>query len=74
MTQNLNSKFNDASVKFQLYGLEDEIKLLDLCMSNVTKHDIIALTTNLNRLIELTKNRIRNELKLPKLKWSFSLL
>ena len=64
----LNKKFNDASINFQLYGFEDEIDLLNSCQNSIMSNDGEKATNSLNELIELVKYRIRDELKLPKLK------
>ncbi|MBA1421243.1 MAG: hypothetical protein FAF03_10495 [Epsilonproteobacteria bacterium] len=64
----LNKKFNDASINFQLYGFEDEIDLLTSCQDSIMSNNGKKATDALNKLIELVKYRIRDELKLPKLK------
>ena len=64
----LNKKFNDASVNFQLYGLQDEIDLFNSCQDSIMSNDGEKATKTLNKLIELVKYRLRDELKLPKLK------
>ena len=66
--QALVKKFNDASINFQLYGFEDEIDLLNSCQNSIMSNDGKNATNALNELIELVKYRIRDELKLPKLK------
>lgn len=64
----LNKKFNETSINFQLYGFQDEIKLLDTCQNAIMKNNGTEATVALNKLIILIKGRLRNELKLPKLK------
>ena len=64
----LNKKFNEASINFQLYGFQDEIDLLSTCQNAIIKNNGTDATIALNKLIILIKSRLRNELKLPKLK------
>jgi len=64
----LNRKFNEASINFQLYGFQDEIDLLNNCQDAIMKNNGDTATITLNQLIELVKKRLRTELKLPKIK------
>ena len=63
----LTEKINIASVKFQLYGYQDEIDILQNFINSLQNNDQQAFIY-LNQLIELSKEKLRHELKLPKLK------
>ena len=67
MDKELTEKINIAGVKFQLYGYQDEINLLQKFLDSINTGDQQALII-LNELIELSKGRLRKELKLPELK------
>jgi hypothetical protein len=62
----LNDKIINARVNFQLYGYQDESKLFQDFAVALEKHDNKEVTVTVNKLIKLTRARIRNELKLPK--------
>jgi len=64
----LNKKFDHAHINFQLYGFEDEIDLSFSCRESIMFNNEKKALDALNKLIELVKYRIRDELKLPKLK------
>jgi hypothetical protein len=61
----LNEKIIDSRIKFQLYGLKDEIDLFNLFVNSIEKADTQLATKNINELIKLIRNRIRKELNLP---------
>ncbi|NOQ31648.1 MAG: hypothetical protein GQ570_11055 [Helicobacteraceae bacterium] len=61
----LNDKIMNARVNFQLYGYRDEIILFQDFVNAIEKPDINKVTITVNKLIKLTRDRIRNELKLP---------
>ncbi len=63
----LNDKIKDAHVNFQLYGYENEIRLFDEFVSALKNQDPILATETINKLINIARNGIREELKLPKL-------
>ena len=62
----LNDKIINARVNFQLYGYQDESKLFQDFVMALEKSDNEEVTVTVNKLIKLTRARIRNELKLPK--------
>lgn len=62
----LNDKIISARVNFQLYGYEDETKLFQDFVVAIEKPDNNEATIAINKLIKLTRARIRDELKLPK--------
>lgn len=62
----LNDKMINARVNFQLYGYQDESKLFQDFVVAVEKSDNKEVTVTVNKLIKLTRARIRDELKLPK--------
>ena len=66
--QNLNDKIIKARVNFQLYGLLDEIDLFNEFVLAIEKQDTKEATITINKLIDLVRGRLRNELKLPSLK------
>jgi len=61
----LNEKISDSRIKFQLYGLKDEIDLFHQFVISIEKADTLLATKNINELIKLIRNRIRDELDLP---------
>lgn len=62
----LNDKIISARVNFQLYGYQDETKLFQDFVVAIEKLDNDEATIAINKLIKLTRARIRVELKLPK--------
>ena len=62
----LNDKIINARVNFQLYGYQDESKLFQDFVVALEKSDNEEVTVTVNKLIKLTRARIRDELKLPK--------
>ena len=67
LDKQLTEKINIASVKFQLYGYQDEIDILQNFLNSLQNNDQQAFIY-LNQLIELSKEKLRHELKLPKIK------
>jgi len=61
----LNDKIINARVNFQLYGYQDEVELFQKFVIAIEKPDVNEATITVNKLIKLTRARIRNELKLP---------
>ncbi|MCT7610304.1 hypothetical protein N5U14_05555 [Aliarcobacter butzleri] len=61
----LNEKIIESRIKFQLYGLKDEIDLFHLFVNSIEKADTQVATKNINELIKLIRLRIRDELNLP---------
>ena len=64
----LNDKIINARVNFQLYGLQDELDLFNEFVLTIEKQDTKEATITINKLIDLVRGRLRNELKLPSLK------
>lgn len=62
----LNDKIMNARVNFQLYGYQDESELFQDFVNALEKSDNKNTTAIVNKLIKLTRARIRDELKLPK--------
>jgi len=62
----LNDKIVSARVNFQLYGYQDEIDLFQDFVIALENSDNNEVTTTVNKLIKITRGRIRGELKLPK--------
>lgn len=62
----LNDKIMNARVNFQLYGYQDESELFQNFVDALEKSDNKNTTAIVNKLIKLTRARIRDELKLPK--------
>jgi len=62
----LNDKIMKARVNFQLYGYQDESELFQDFVDVLEKSDNKNTTAIVNKLIKLTRSRIRDELKLPK--------
>ena len=62
----LNDKIMNARVNFQLYGYQDESELFQDFVNALEKSDNKHTTAIVNKLIKLTRARIRDELKLPK--------
>jgi hypothetical protein len=60
----LNEKFVKARVNFQLYGYMDEIDLIDDLCNAIDKRDIPNAEIALNSIINLVRNRIRDEINL----------
>jgi|GEM_PF-4263397 len=65
MTKKLNDKIIQARVNFQLYSYEDEMSLFNQFVEAIEKADTNEATKTINKLIMLTRSRIRSELKLP---------
>jgi len=63
--ESLNDKIINARVNFQLYGYQDESKLFQDFVIAIEKPDVNEATIAVNKLIKLTRARIRDELKLP---------
>lgn len=63
--ESLNDKIVNARVNFQLYGYQDESKLFQDFVIAIEKPDVNEVTIAVNKLIKLTRARIRDELKLP---------
>jgi hypothetical protein len=61
----LNDKLMNARVNFQLYGYQDEAQLFQNFVTALEKADTNEATIVINKLMQLTRSRIRNELKLP---------
>lgn len=61
----LSEKIVDSRMKFQLYGLKDEINLFNQFVNSIEKADTESATKNINKLIKLIRLRIRAELDLP---------
>jgi len=55
-------QLEDARSKFQLYGLEDEIKHMESFINAVQDSNLAAANTALNQLVPLVRQRIRSEL------------
>jgi hypothetical protein len=63
--KSLKDKIINARVNFQLYGYQDESKLFQDFVHAIEKPDVNEATITVNKLIKLTRARIRDELKLP---------
>ena len=63
----LSDKIRVARVNFQLYGYQDEIALLNKFISAIESQDTNNATIIINKLINLVRTRLRDELKLPPL-------
>ena len=61
----LNDKIVQARINFQLYSYEDEMSLFNQFVEAIEKADTNETTKTINKLIMLTRSRIRSELKLP---------
>jgi len=59
---------NVASINFQLYGYQDEIDILSKFLDAIDKRNTKDILKYNNKLVVLVKSRLRDELKLPKLK------
>ena len=65
--KDLDNKVRNASINFQLYGYKDEIKLFGEFTTALEKANVDNANTTLDKLIKLTRQRLRKELKLPAL-------
>ena len=65
--KNLPSKIENARINFQLYGYSDELDLYNNFIEALEKQDINTAVENTNKLIKITRNRLRKELELPSL-------
>jgi hypothetical protein len=63
--EKLNDKIMNARVNFQLYGYQDETQLFQNFVTALEKADTNEATITINKLMQLTRSRIRDELKLP---------
>ncbi len=61
----LKNKILNSRVSFQLYGYQDEVELFQDFVDAIEKPNTNEATIIVNKLIKLTRNRIRDELKLP---------
>jgi len=57
-------KPEDARSKFQLYGYNDEIDLMERFISAIENKNIEAVNTTLSKLLPLIRTRIRGELSI----------
>jgi hypothetical protein len=58
------AQLEDARSKFQLYGFEDEIKLMEQFILAIEVKNLPAANTALGKLVPLVRTRIRKELNL----------
>lgn len=63
----LNRLIRDTLTKFYIYGEKDEIELCKFLRKAINDKNNIEFENSLNKLTELVKNRIRQELQLSKL-------
>ena len=65
----LNHKLEVSFIDIQLYGEQNELSLFLSFKSALENNDSEKMTIYLNQLMELIKKEIRNELKLPAVKY-----
>jgi hypothetical protein len=57
-------QLEDARVKFQLYGFQDEIDAMEQFIKALEKRDIPLVNESLGKLVPLVRSRIRKELNI----------
>jgi hypothetical protein len=58
------ANLEDARTKFQIYGLNDEIDLMEQFINEIEKQDVAGANDVLKKLVPLMHLRIRKDLKL----------
>jgi hypothetical protein len=64
----LSNKIKNTHVKFQLYGYQDEIELLEIFIFAIENANSDEATESINKLIFLVKQRLREKL----IYWKYS--
>jgi hypothetical protein len=60
----------NARSKVGLYGFQDEIVVMEAFISSIEQKKLLEANAGLQRLVDLTRNRIREELQLPAVEMS----